>query len=53
MLLSSYMGAKYMIKCMAVAVAVAVHGGEAVPVAVPVAGLTERLFFNHIQKKIS
>ena len=34
---------------MAVAVAVAVSGGGAVPVAVPVAGLTKR-FFNHIQK---
>ena len=31
------------------AVAVAVTGGEAVAVAVPVAGLTKRLF-NHIQK---
>ena len=34
---------------MAVAVAVAVSGGMAVPVAVPVAGLTKR-FFHHIQK---
>ena len=31
------------------AVAVAVSGGEAVAVAVPVAGLTKRIF-NHIQK---
>ena len=34
---------------MAVAVAVAVSGGEAVAVAAPVAGLTKR-FFNHMQK---
>ena len=33
----------------AVAVAMAVSGGGAVPVAVPVAGLTKRLF-NHNQK---
>ena len=33
----------------AVAVAVVVSGGEAVAVAVPVAGLTKRLF-KHIQK---
>ena len=38
-----------MIKYMAVAVAVDVSGGVAVPVAVPVAGLTKR-FLNHIQK---
>ena len=38
-----------MIKYMAVAVAVAVSGGVAVPEAEPVAGLTKR-FFNHIQK---
>ena len=36
-----------MIKCMAVAVAVS--AGEAVAVAMPVAGLTKR-FFNHMQK---
>ena len=42
----------YMIKDMAVAVAVAVSGGVAVPVTVPVAGLTKR-FFNRIQKNIS
>ena len=41
-----------MIKHMAVAVAmaVAVSGGGAVPVAVPVAGLTKR-FFNHTPKR--
>ena len=33
-----------MIKYMAVAVAVAVNGGVAVPVAAPVAGLTKRFF---------
>ena len=33
-----------MIKYMAVVVAVAMSGGVAVPVAVPVAGLTNRLF---------
>ena len=43
-----------MMKYMAIAVAVAVSGGvavpETVPVAVPEAGLTKR-FFNHIQKR--
>ena len=38
-----------MIKYMAMAVAVAVSGGVAVPVAVSVAGLIKR-FFYHIQK---
>ena len=40
---------KYMVRYMAVAVAVAGSGGVAVAEAVPVAGLTQR-FVKHIQK---